>query len=137
MFVRIIIYADESNIAYKLISGRHIKKVVKPIKPAKTEIKNTLAAAIEAIKLIKYPVEIEIVSSEQKLGYIMTEGLERHDYKEKIRENLEEWKELYQLINEHQYYSFSYYERRKEGRKEYEKLERDCLYRRYTEEKKD
>jgi uncharacterized membrane protein YjjP (DUF1212 family) len=65
-----------------------------------------------------------------KIKKVFDEGLEKSQHKNYVMENMKEWKELANLIRQHEYFLFSLPEKEKDLN-EINKLMRDCHYKRF------
>ncbi len=97
-------------------------------------MENTLIALIKAIKKIKYPVNLEVVSNKKSINQIVSEGIEPYKKQGYVYENMDEWIELLRLIKRHKSFEYFYHKDTKNNLKEFQSLYSDCINKRYKNE---
>lgn len=133
MIVRIIVYANKEWFTAKLVSGDYSKKIGGPLNKG-TLMKNTLIGLIKAIKKIKYPVDLEVISNKKSINQIVSDGIEPYKKQGYVYENIEEWIELLRLIKSHKSFKYFYHKETENNLKEFQSLYLDCINKRYKNE---
>jgi ribonuclease HI len=129
MIVKIIVCASEKYYSVLLTAGDHQKKLKGPMKEA-AELENVLRSTIKAIKMLKYPVDIELVTDYEVFNQVFDLGRPEIQNKQSVQDNLELWQELIHLIKQHNSFNHRLKDSNRQDLTEYDKLYRDCLYRR-------
>lgn len=129
MIVKIIVCASKKYYSVLLTAGDHQKKLKGPVKEA-SEVENTLKAVITAVKMLKYPVDIELITNHDMFSQLFDLGQPEMQNKVFVQDNLELWKELIQLIKQHNSFNHRLKDSNRQDLTTYDKLYRDCLYRR-------
>lgn len=129
MNVKIIVCASSKYYSVLLIAGDHQKKLKGPIKEA-AELENALKAAIKAVKRLKYPVDIELVTNHEAFSQVFDLGRPEMQNKAFVQDNIKLWQELIRLIKQHNSFSHKLKDSNRQDLTLFNKLYRDCLYRR-------
>ncbi|PTX14571.1 hypothetical protein SAMN04488598_1653 [Halanaerobium congolense] len=129
MTVRVLVYATEKYYSALLISGQHSKKIKGPLKQA-GELENTLKTVIRALKMLKYPVEIELITEYSIFSNLQELGRPEFKNKSDVSENIDLWKELFQLIKQHRYFNHFLSNKNQQISRKFNVLKNDCLYKR-------
>ena len=129
MNVKIIVCASSNHYSVLLIAGDHQKKLKGPMKEA-TELENALKAAIKAVKMLKYPVDIELVTNHEAFSQVFDLGRPEMQNKAFVQDNIELWQELIGLIKQHNSFNHKLKDSVRQDLTIFNELYRDCLYRR-------
>jgi len=129
MNVKIIVCASCKYYSVLLTAGDHQKKLKGPMKEA-AELENVLRAAIKSIKMLKYPVDIELVTNHEAFSQVFDLGQPEIQNKQSVQDNLRLWQELIHLIKQHNSFTHRLKGSNRQDLTTYDKLYRDCLYRR-------
>lgn len=129
MTVRILVYASEKYYSALLIAGKHTKKIKGPLKAA-GKLENTLKTVIKTLQMLKYPVEIELITEYSIFNNLQELGRPEFKSRKEVSENIDLWKELFQLIKQHKYFSHFLNDKNQQISREFNVLRNDCLYKR-------
>lgn len=125
MKVKIIAYGNKKSYAARLIAGEYSKEIRGQAN--NSAVRNTLIAAVKAIKKIKYPVDLEVVSCRNSFNQVIAEGIKKHKNQYYVRDNLKLWQEYKELINQHKSYKYTSHTENKADLMEFEKLYKSCI----------
>lgn len=129
MIVRILVYASKKYHSALLIAGKNTKKIKGPLKTS-GKLENTLKTVIKTLEMLKYPVEIELITEYSVFNNLQELGRPEFKSRKEVSENIDLWKELFELIKQHKYFNHFLNNKNQQIAREFNLLKNDCLYKR-------